>query len=179
MLNLLPSQKIKELRLNLLTQVIIRAAIAVIFIFLILVLLLLVIRFFLNINLDEAEKDLKNLQSRPEIKQLGDLENKITELNKNLVFLNGAYQKQTGFSSLLEKITQATPAGIRLNSISCEESGKVDIRGYAQTRDALLNFKETIEKTPYVSELSFPTSNLTQPTDITFYFNFKLVKHEL
>lgn len=180
MLNLLPLKQKKELRLNLLNQAIICTVIAVIFIILILILLFLVARIFLNINLNETERELNFWQSRPEIKELESLEKKINELNKTLVFLDGAYKKQTKFSYFLENLAEDTPQDISFNNISIEESTrKVNIEGHATTREMLLTFKYALENAPYVSEFNFPLSNLTQTTNINFYLSFKFKENGL
>lgn len=174
MLNLLPPQQKRELKLNLLNQAAIRVAISIIFMILILVLLLLIARTIISIDLTETEKELSFWQSRAEIKELEILEKNIKELNKNLIFLNGLYQDQNKFSSFLENLAKDVPADIRLDNISLGESGLININGYAPTRNALINFKNVLEKAPYVSEFNFPLSNLTQVTKINFRLSFKL-----
>ncbi len=176
--NLLPPQQKKELRLNLLNQAIVCTVIAVIFIILLLVLLLLIARAFLNTNLAEAEKELNLWQSKVEITKLENLEQEIKGLNKNLVVLDGAYKEQIKFSSFLENLAKDTPEGIRINNISAEKAGKVNIEGHASTRDALLTFKNTLENASYVSEFNFPLSNLTKTVNINFYLSF-IYKQEI
>lgn len=172
MLNLLPPEQKQELRLNLLDQIAIRAAVSVISMVLVLVLLLLTGSLFLNTNLDETKKELSFWQSRVEIKELENLEKEVKELNKNLVLLDGAYKEQIKFSSFLEKLAEDIPAGIRLNNIYVEKSGRVNIGGHASTRDILLTLKSTLQNASYVSEFNFPLSNLTKTTDINFSLSF-------
>ena len=174
MLNLLPPQKREELHLNLLHQAILGVAISIIFIIIALILLLLFSRTFLNFNLNETERELNLWQAKPEIKEVENLEKQIKELNKNLIFLEGLYQKQNKFSSFLENLAKDVPIDIRLDNLSLVESGVININGYAPTRDTLINFKNVLEKALYVSEFNFPISNLTQTTDINFRLNFKL-----
>lgn len=174
MLNLLPSKQKKELHLDLLTQIIISSAVAVIFMLLILALLCLVAQSFLNVGLDEAERDLSLWQSKTEIKELENLEKKVKELNRNLVFLDTHQKEQVKFSLFLENLVKEVPSGLRLNSISVKDS--VNISGYALTRDILLSFKNNLEKAPYVSDFDFPLSNLTKSTNINFSLSFKYAK---
>lgn len=171
MLNLLPPQQKKELRLDFLNQTIVSAVVAVIFMILIGGLLLLVARDFLNINLEELERELALWQARTEIKELEDLERNIRELNKNLVFLDGRQKEQVKFSSFLEKLAKDVPMGIRFDDISIKESN-VNIRGYVLTRDILLTFKNTLESASYVGNFNFPLSNLVKTTDINFSLSF-------
>lgn len=175
MLNLLPHQQKKELRLNLWNQTIVGAVAAVIFMILIGGLLLLVTQSFLNINLDELERELTLWQSKAEIKELESLEKKVRELNRELIFLDGLQKEQVRFSLFLENLAEDVPSGIRFDDISIKESN-VSLRGYALTRDILLTFKNTLESAPYVSNFDFPLSNLVKTTDINFNLSFQLVK---
>lgn len=171
MLNLLPSKQKKELRLDLLSQIIISVAVAVIFIILVLAPLLLIAQGFLNMSLEELERELSLWQSKAEIKELKDLEKKVRGLNKNLVFLDKAYKNQIKFSSILENLVQDAPLEVRFDSISIQEK-KVSVRGYALTRDILLSFKGVLENASYVSDFDFPLSNLTKAADIDFSLSF-------
>lgn len=171
MLNLLPPQQKKELRMEFLDQLIISAGIAIIFTILILALLLLVAQSFLNMSLEELNRELNLWQSKPEIKELQSLEVKAKELNKNLVFLDRAYKDQVRFSQVLEDLIIDVPAGIQFNSLVIQ-GNKISINGYATTRDVLLAFKGTLEGATYVSDFDFPLSNLTKITDINFSLNF-------
>jgi len=178
-LNLLPYQYKKELRLDILHQTIIKVGTAVIFMILILAALFLLAQHFLNINLEEAENELDFWQSKAEIKELENLERKVKELNENLILLDNAYKNQTKFSSFLEKLSKDTPWGVRFNSISIKNSDEVFISGYASTRDILLNFKNILEGAYYVNNFDFPLSNLTKAMDINFSLSFKLADYEL
>ncbi len=176
MLNLLPPKQKNELHLDLLTQTVISVAVAVIFMILILALLCLIAQSFLNIGLDEAERDLSLWQSKTEIKKLENLEKKVKELNRNLVFLDTHQKEQVKFSLFLENLVKEVPLGIRFNEVSVRELSDVSIRGYALTRDILLAFKGNLEKASYVSDFDFPLSNLTKSTDINFSLSFKYAK---
>lgn len=174
MLNLLPSQQKKKLRLEFLNQAIVSAAIAVVFIILILASLLLVARGFLNTNLDEKEGELAFWQSKTEIKELENLEKRVKKLNENLIFLDGRQKEQVKFSLILEDLAKDMPLGIRFDDLSIKGTEKVSIRGYSLTRDILLTFKTTLESNPRIINFDFPLSNLTKARDIDFYLSFEI-----
>lgn len=173
MLNLLPPQQKKELRLDFLNQVVVIVAIAIVFMILVLLLLLLVAQSFLDMNLDETERELNFWQSKAEIKELKNLEEKVKELNRNLTFLDEKQRKQIIFSSFLENLAKDTPPGVRFDSISINESNQVIIKGYASFRDNLLVLKDNLESASYVNNLDFPLANLTKSADINFSLSFK------
>lgn len=171
MLNLLSPQQKKELRLDLLNQIITRSGLAVIFMILILALLLLVAQSFLSVSLEELERELALWQTKPEIKELGNLERKIKELNRNLIFLDRHQKERAKLSLFLENLSKDVPTSIQLDNISIKES-KVNIGGYALTREILLSFKNTLENASYVSNFNFPLSNLVKIRDINFVLSF-------
>lgn len=174
MLNLLPPQQKKRVRLEFLNQAIISAAIAVIFIVLILALLLLITKSFLSINLDEKEGELLSWQSKTEIKELENLEERVKKLNENLLFLERRQKEQVKFSLILEDLAKDAPLGIRFDNLSIKEAGKISIRGHSLTRDILLTFKTTLENNPRIINFDFPLSNLTKTRDIDFYLSLEI-----
>lgn len=174
MINLLPQQKKKELRLDILNQAIISAIIAVIFMILIFTLLILVAQGFLNMNLEKASQELDFWQAKKEIKQLEGLQKEIEDLNRNLVFLDKHYKERNLFSLFLESLIRDVPSGLRFNEININESGRVNISGHAPTREILLVFKNSLEEASYISNFDFPLSNLTQAKDINFFLSFEL-----
>lgn len=174
MLNLLPPKQKRELRLDLLNQLITAFGIAVILVILILALVLVIALFYLNINLTQLEKELISWQAKTEIEELKNLEEKVKEVNRDMVFWEEYQEERVEFSLILENLAKQVPSGIRFNNMSLEKSGKVTIRGHASTRDILLTFKNNLERTPYVSDFNFPLSNLTKSEDIDFYLSFEI-----
>lgn len=172
MLNLLPPQQKTELRLNLLFQSIIAIAATIIFMILIFALLIFLGQVFLKVNLEETQQELGSWRSKAEIKELGNLENNINELNKNLLFLNSRQKERVSFYSILENLAKDTPAGIRFENLSIKSSSEITIRGFAINRDALLVLKNNLEKASYVKNFNFPLSNLTQAININFFLSF-------
>lgn len=175
MLNLLPLKQKKELRLDLLNQVITIFGIAVISAILIWALLLLVAQEFLNISLEKMDSDLLSQQAKKETKEIDDLEGKIKNLNKDLLFLDKIQKEQNRFSLFLENLAKDVPLDIQIKNLSIDKSKQVNLRGFALTREALLTFESTLENVSYVSNLDIPLSNFTKAADIDFNLSFTYV----
>lgn len=175
MLNLLPPKQRKELRLNLLNQAIAFSGIAIILVILVLALLLLLSWTFLRVNLEEVNKDLFFQQTKAETKEIDGLEKKVKTLNASLIFLDKIQKEQSKSSLFLENLAKDVSSGIQIKNFSMDKSGKINLRGYALTRDVLLTFKNILEEASYVSNFEFPLSNLTKAEDIDFYLSFELV----
>ena len=176
MLNLLPPKQKKELKLDLLNQIIVAFGMAVILVIFVLALIFVIALVFLNINLAQTEKELDSWRAKPEIKELESLEKKVSEVNRELDFLEEYQKERMEFSLILENLAQDVPSGIRFNNLSIEKSKKVTIRGHALTRDILLIFKNTLENASYVSNFEFPLSNLIKSEDVDFNLSFNLVE---
>lgn len=174
MLNLLPPQQKRELRLGILNQAITSTTIAVVFMILILALLLVVAQGFLTMNLEKANQELDFLQAKEEMKQLEGLEKEIKDLNRNLAFLDKHYKERNLFSLFLDSLITDVPSGIRFNEIDINESDRINISGHASTREILLVFKSNLERASYVSNFDFPLANLTQARDINFFLSFQV-----
>lgn len=178
MLNLLPKKQKQELHLDLLSQVIIITALSVIFMVLILVLLLFIGQRFLSLNIESMQRELDMWQSKSEIKDLEDLEGKIKNLNKNLVFLDNSYKTRIEFSTFLDNLAQDTPMGVRFDDIFVNDLGEVHLNGFSTTRKIILSFRDILENAFYVKDLDFPLANLTKEFNVNFSLSFVL-KHEL
>jgi Tfp pilus assembly protein PilN len=140
-----------------------------------LALLLLVAQEFLNVNLEKVDSDLSLQRAKKEAREIDDLEGKIKNLNKDLVFLDKVQQEQNRFSLFLEGLAEDVPLGIQIKNFSIDESRQVNLIGFALTREALLTFESTLENVSYVSNLDIPLSNFTKAVDINFNLSFTYV----
>jgi len=75
----------------------------------------------------------------------------------------------------LASLADLTPPGVRLDALLINESNEATLNGYAQKREQIIVFKESLEKSGMFGEIENPLSNLVKQTDINFYFNFKVV----
>ena len=74
---------------------------------------------------------------------------------------------------VLENITQDLFSEVEVDTLEIDrETGKITVTGYSAMRESLLAIKETLEKSPDYKDIDFPLSNLTDPKDIDFSFNF-------
>jgi|SRR3989339_1023531 len=100
----------------------------------------------------------------------------VVDLNRR-VEIYGLVKDQTyGWSDLLLQLSGLTPTGIYLNQFSGSLDNNVFfIRGFAQTRNALLDFIVQLENSEYFLEIESPLSNYLQQENITFEIQGKLI----
>ena len=93
-------------------------------------------------------------------------------------------------SPVLESFEEIIPSGIYLTTFDYDPPGvriekkkeieqveaRVSVTGFAKTRETLFAFRESVEKHPLFSALSFPASNWVLPQDISFSFQVSIVQ---
>lgn len=90
-------------------------------------------------------------------------------------------------SHILGALEDILPAGIYLTAFNYDPptvlvkgketkqvKARISVAGFAKTREALFAFRESLEKYPLFSELSFPASNWVLPQDIRFSFQISI-----
>ncbi len=138
-----------------------------------------------NIFLVESEKQLFQSETQ-------ELEDKIKTANDSFKKLNYFYSKNIYFSEVLQKISDIFPETFYATNISMrldvseakedpsnsesvmkiERSVLVGLSGFASTREALLIFKDDLEKS--FDNVLFPPSNWVDKKDINFYVTFNI-----
>jgi Tfp pilus assembly protein PilN len=178
-INLLPKEDQKEIRLekinSRLTDLLIWIAIS----FLILALSFFVARIYLGSamsgysRLIEQQKQAVARQENKEVKE------QLLEFNthlSNLVLLNENHAK---WSEVMIAFSRLVPVGVSIDSFSADRlSGGISIVGFAKSRDSVLVLRNNILDSEYFTNINFPLSNLTRPTNVIFKYTF-YVKREM
>lgn len=108
--------------------------------------------------------------------EYGELNNQIFAVNKKIDFLDKLQNDFVIWSPNLEKLFNSTPIGIELSSININYTSKdIKISGYAQTRDALLQFKENLKNSDVLKSVDLALKDLLKSTNIQFTINAKLL----
>ena len=114
----------------------------------------------------------------PEAQKIG---KEIIAVNQNLTELNALYKGQPRITELFQKISEIIPEEIYLNSLSLDPNEnkrdrfQVSLTGHSETREALLNFKKSLESKSDFQGVYFPPSNWVKPLDINFSASFEMI----
>ena len=103
-------------------------------------------------------------------------------LRKNIAYFNDIFNGIDAFyghrsvtSSLFDRLYAALPTDLHLSKISWQkESGKVEISGFANSRQALFSLKNKLEQEKSFEEVYFPPLNWIKPDNIDFQVTFKV-----
>jgi hypothetical protein len=117
-----------------------------------------------NFNAMKAQNVLIN-------QEFGLINQNIKKINNDLKDCSTVQQAFVPWSLFLAGINEKIPAGVRLFNISINKNEKTAaISGFAVERANLLNFKQHIERIPYLTNINFPLVNLLMPHNINFSF---------
>ncbi len=108
------------------------------------------------------------------------VEKQINAVNQKLTTLDAFYDRQPHITELLQKISEIIPEEIYLNSLSLnpdqdkKDRFSVSLTGHSKTREALLEFKKSLESESIFQGIYFPPSNWTKPSDINWSCSFEM-----
>lgn len=68
----------------------------------------------------------------------------------------------------------ADAPGIRVGALSIASGGDVELSGFAQTRDNLVNFQKQLQDSQMLDAITFPISDIIRSADLHFTMNGKL-----
>lgn len=173
-MNLLPTQQKRRVRLEIFYQNIIFSGLILILFILILILILGGSLIFLNFKYHTIEENIAAEQSRIiQNETVKGMERKVGDLNKELRDLKEIQRKTSNLYGFLDSISQDLFSEVTIYTIEIDgKLNKITISGHADTRQELLVIKEKLNNSSQYQNVNFPISNLTEPSDIDFTFNF-------
>ncbi|MBI2990036.1 MAG: hypothetical protein HYY51_02480 [Candidatus Magasanikbacteria bacterium] len=106
-------------------------------------------------------------------KTYSDVSRKIQEINTILREADSVQSEYTQWSDIIQDFSLAIPSGIKLKDIEFTDKGsRVSFSGEAQTREQLLELKQSLEnmncKSWCIASVPLPPSLLTQKEHISF-----------
>ncbi|MCG2693923.1 PilN domain-containing protein [Candidatus Parcubacteria bacterium] len=114
-------------------------------------------------------------QSTLVTKEYGELNQNVYSLNKRIDFLAKIQSQFIVWSPKISPLSNLVPDGVELYGINLVYSTKdVQITGNAKTRDALLEFKNQLEKSEIIINAVLPIENLLESADVDFKITAKL-----
>lgn len=171
-LNLLPPEKKRSIR-NLYLILYLRMMIEILLIYsLLMAAPLFASRYYLNNNFKDIQEKTASLsQEYTKINQ------EIKAVTQKLTNIDLTQNKFLAWSPYLSDIFKATPTStIFLKNLEFDKENKMMvIQGRAKTREALLDYKTSLEKLPFITNLQIPVSSLTVKENIDFLLNPDLV----
>lgn len=172
-LNLLPPLVKKELRIEKINRQLLTAGTLILVTLIIFALLLGLINLFLWLQTKSLQKQIIQTEAHLEMEQVEEFEESIKALNQALINLDERQTAQINYSTILNQLIQLIPTALQVRGLSLDNSGQMQLTGYAPTREQLLQLKENLENSPDFIQIEFPLSNLLKSREIDFSLTFQ------
>lgn len=167
LLNLLPPTKKKDLRLIQLYTVIKNLIIIVLIFTIVATTILLIIKIVLQNYFNEIVA-----QTTLTTKTLSVFNKDIKTFNKNLSIVEDIQKNFIPWTNFLVNFTRLVPDNVSIYNLNINKvddtTYKIFIYGFAKNRDGLLAFKNNLENSNDLKEISVPLENLLTKEDIKF-----------
>jgi len=173
-LNLLPPQEKQSIAAQIKQRWIVFYGSAVIGLLCFFAILLSAIWAYIDIQLNVVQNNLASIQNDIRGQDLKNQQTAVKNLNSYLQKIQSIQKNQKSYSTLLNYLAQMVPDGIRIDSLSLENDGNATLNGFAQRREQIIAFQESLEKSNIFGNVESPVANLVKPTDINFSFKFKI-----
>lgn len=171
MLNILPAQQKKEIKLNKIFNSLQRTIIFV-WILLILPAGLLISSHYILLSLNDK---INNIIIPNPQEKLQNVANLSQTFNSYLKKSDSIQQSHINPVPLLDHFTKLTPVGITIRGINISLKDKtIAFSGEAQTRDQLLILENNLSNDAIFSDFSYPLSNLSEKENIKFDLTGKI-----
>ncbi|MDO8581286.1 MAG: hypothetical protein Q7S16_00215 [bacterium] len=99
-----------------------------------------------------------------------ELEIAVRKTNKTTALLDRLQKDTTPWSTFFIHLSNAMPESITITEMTVNKKATPQfiLKGKAATRSDLLTFKTALEQLPFITNLSFPLTNLLSPKDINW-----------
>lgn len=172
MINLLPSEEKKKVRMDYRLRLGAIVALAITLLFLAsLILLSPVYLLTLSKHQFASERFVKLESEQGKTEQERDINTRIGEVNKKVDLFLKEDKDQVVFSEIITKIIEMKGTAIKLQNMFYESSPgrkRFVISGRADDRDNLARFVENLKKDPFFTTVDIPISSYIKSTDIDF-----------
>lgn len=91
----------------------------------------------------------------------------VRDFNRIINAVSAVQENYTDWNAFLVNFSAITPNGIVIKNLLINET-HIIIKGVADTRDSLLNFKNNLEESVIFSNVEIPIDNLLERTNIEF-----------
>ena len=110
------------------------------------------------------------------MQEILEIEEKIKQTNQIVKQVCLKQEEMILWTPILEKMAKLVPSGFYLTNFSYQTTNnQIALNGWANQRENLLDFQESLEEDSFFEEVEAPLSNLIKQKDIDFSFTLKPV----
>jgi Tfp pilus assembly protein PilN len=174
-LNLIPEYKREEVKRNKRLRLAIKGGILLLFLFLFLFGGLSSFDYISGINLKMVSGAAQSESKKESFEKVKQMEGEFGKINDFISQTEKIQREQLYWSQILLKLNPLVPGEILISDLVTKDY-KILMAGTAKSRDALLQFKDNLEKEECFSAVALPLSDLVTKDDIDFQIEFNVNK---
>lgn len=111
--------------------------------------------------------------------QTEDYDKKVKDINSQVDYIGAIQNDTVTWSKFIEILSKNINSGIYVSQVSVNQKSEAfSITGFAETRENLLTFKESLEELGYFDTISIPIDILLQKENISFSINTRFTSYE-
>ncbi len=168
-LNLVSEQLKKEIKSRHIFNLVKKLNYILIIIAIIIAIILLTSKIILQINFTKVVNQTTLVNSYSSV-----YTKKVRQINSQLNTITQIQNNYVEWSKLFKIISDIVPEGIRFTSLKIDNDGAIiKIRGFAETRDSLVDLKDRFKKSDIFSDIKSPIQDILKKDDINFTIDMK------
>ncbi|MEK7598310.1 MAG: PilN domain-containing protein [Patescibacteria group bacterium] len=173
-LNLIPPQKKEEIKQAIRFKIFLKWGLEFFVIFAIFIAMLVSINYMLELNLAFTSLSYAaNTKNNNQYVEIEKYDAEIKEINIQILAIEKIQQGQLQWSNFFQKFNLHISTGVEVEKVATKNY-TISLVGKAKTRDALISFKENLEKEECFAEINLPLSNLVSRENVDFQIDFKM-----
>lgn len=134
----------------------------------------------LSSNLESLEEQHNAFGQYFDSEKNQEIEQKVNTINKMFINIDKIQKGRTSWSEIMVELTLIVPSEVKLYKVEMDKlENKVVITGFAQSRDDLLRFEESLKNFDYLGSVDLPSDFLIEPRDIPFELNATLNQNDI
>lgn len=175
-INLLPIDKQKELRLNRLFGVVVSLVWLACATFILVLLAQIGTKVFLQGQEEGLKIVIDDLKAQASKEENAKIKNRIKELNDIVTDYRNLSASVPRLSKVIRKLAPLVPSEVNLSSMRVDSLKKqIDITGFSPTRELVIELYENVKAgAENFPNIDYPLENVARPTDISFHFTFNI-----
>ena len=131
---------------------------------------------YLSRKLNTSDTEIEYLKTIANKSENATVKEEIKIANAQIQDFNNLSLKTPKWSVVLEAFVRNVPEGVKITQFDANSTKKeITISGYGPTRDLVIELYNNINSDKeHFKNINYPLENVTQPSDVRFYFTFAI-----
>ncbi len=131
---------------------------------------------YLNNKIKASDAEIQELKNEANKSENATVKEEIKKVNAQIQDFTNLTAKTPQWSVVLAAFVKNVPNGVKITQFDADSVKKeVTISGYSPTRDLVIDLYNNINADKeHFKNINYPLENVTQPTNVRFYFTFSI-----